>query len=213
MNTEEPFEIAADETFRPLQLNDLVDTGSISNHPTVNMLQQEAAIFEASKQVEKAEGLPDFTVGYTNQSLIGFQTVNGREKYFGAGDRFGFVNIGVAIPLTFGATNARIKSLEFKKRAAEANALQQKNSLENQLENAMQQYHQDLKKYNYYKDQALSNANEIVAAAQLGYRTGDISYVEYLYALEMASGIQLNYLKSIENVNQSVINIYSLINK
>lgn len=213
MNTEEPFEIAADETFRPLQLNDLVDTGFISNHPTVNMLQQEASIFEASKQVEKAEGLPDFTVGYTNQSLIGFQTVNGREKYFGAGDRFGFVNIGVAIPLTFGATKARIKSLEFKKRAAEASALQQKNSLVNQLENAMQQYHQDVKKYNYYKDQALSNANEIVAAAQLGYRTGDISYVEYLYALETASGIQLNYLKSIENVNQSVINIYSLINK
>ena len=54
---------------------------------------------------------------------------------------------------------------------------------------------------------------EIVSAAQLGYKTGDIGNVEYLFALQTATDIQLNYLKSIQQVNQSVINIYSFINQ
>jgi hypothetical protein len=29
--------------------------------------------FEKSKKVERSQGLPDFTIGYVNQSLIGFQ--------------------------------------------------------------------------------------------------------------------------------------------
>ncbi|MBK9735567.1 MAG: TolC family protein [Saprospiraceae bacterium] len=82
-----------------------------------------------------------------------------------------------------------------------------------QLQNAITQYQQDVQQYNYYQSQALPNATEIVKAAQLGYRTGDITYVEYLYALQTATDVQLNYLKSIQQVNQSVVNINSIINK
>jgi len=85
--------------------------------------------------------------------------------------------------------------------------------LHTQLQNALSQYKQDVQQYKYYKTQALPNANEIVKAAQLGYRTGDISYVEYLYALQTASDVQLNYLKSIQQINQTVVNINSIINK
>ena len=70
-----------------------------------------------------------------------------------------------------------------------------------------------VQQYNYYKTQALPNADDIVKAAQLGYRTGDISYVEYLYALQTASDIQLKYLQSIQQINQTVVSINSVINK
>ncbi|HRP36322.1 MAG TPA: TolC family protein, partial [Candidatus Dojkabacteria bacterium] len=60
---------------------------------------------------------------------------------------------------------------------------------------------------------ALPNAEEIARVAQLGYKTGDISYVEYLFALQTATDIQLNYLESIQQVNESVITIYSFINQ
>ena len=81
------------------------------------------------------------------------------------------------------------------------------------MQNALHQYQHDMHQFNYFQQEALPNAKEIVAAAQLGYKTGDISYVEYLFALQTTTDIQLNYLKSIQQVNQSVINIYSLINK
>lgn len=213
MNTKEPFEISNDQTFQPLQVSTLFDSTAVANHPTIKALYQDALIAEQTKKVEKAQGLPDFTIGYTNQSLIGFQTINGQEQYFNSGNRFSYVSVGVSIPLTFGATKARIKSLDYQKQAIEANTKQQQILLETQFQNAIQQYQQDLQEFNYYQQQALPNANDIVSSAQLGYRTGDISYVEYLYALQTATDIQLNYLKSIQQVNQSVINIYSIINQ
>ena len=82
-----------------------------------------------------------------------------------------------------------------------------------QLQNALAQYQQDVQQYSYYKAQALPNADDIVKAAQLGYRTGDISYVEYLYALQTSSDIQLKYLHSIQQINQIVVTINSIINK
>ncbi|MBK9735568.1 MAG: hypothetical protein IPO92_11585 [Saprospiraceae bacterium] len=72
--------------------------------------------------------MPDFKIGYSNQSLIGIQTINGVDKYFGSGNRFNVVNIGIAIPLTFGATKAKINSLEYQKQSLACNKQNIKNS-------------------------------------------------------------------------------------
>ncbi len=213
LNTKDSIIMAAKSMYEPLQVNTLLDSNAFANHPYLQSIYQNMIITEQTKKVEKAQGLPDFKIGYSNQSLIGFQTIDGVDKYFGAGNRFSVVNIGVAIPLTFGATKARIKSLEYQKQSLDAQAKQQSVLLNAELQNALAQYQQDVQQYNYYKIQALPNASEIVKAAQLGYRTGDISYVEYLYALQTATDVQLNYLKSIQQVNQSVVNINSIINK
>ena len=213
MNTREDFLIVENGIFQPLQISNLLDNDVVASHPAIQSLYQDAVIAEQTKKVERSQGLPDFTIGFTNQSLIGFHTVNGMEKYFNSGNRFNSVNIGIAIPITYGATKARIKSLDFRKQASEANAQQQQRALTTQLQNALQQYQQDMQQFNYFQQEALPNAKEIVSAAQLGYKTGEISYVEYLFALQTATDIQLNYLKSIQQVNQSVINIYSLINQ
>ena len=126
---------------------------------------------------------------------------------------FNSVNIGIAIPITYGATKARIKSLDYRKQAARSQCTTATENVITQMQNALLQYQQDMKQFNYFQQEALPNAKEIVSAAQLGYKTGDIGYVEYLFALQTATDIQLNYLKSIQQVNQSVINIYSFINQ
>ena len=213
LNTNDSIVLITNAYYVPLTVNNLIDTNAIANHPMLQSLYQNMLIAEQTKKVEKAQSLPDFKIGYANQSLIGFQTINGADKYFGAGNRFSVVNIGIAIPLTYGATKARIKSLEYQKQSLEQQAEYEKKQLQSQLQNTMTQYEQDVKQYNYYKSNALPNAEEIVKSAQLGYRTGDISYVEYLYALQTATDIQLNYLQSIQQINQTVINICSIINK
>lgn len=145
--------------------------------------------------------------------MIGFHTINGQENFYNSGKRFQSATVGVAIPLTFGATKARIQALEYERQVAETNAKMQQKQLSAQLENAFSQYQQDIQQYEYYTGQALPNAEKIVKAAQLGYKTGEISYVEYLFALQTATNIQLKYLESIQQVNQSVVTINSIINK
>lgn len=213
LNIKEEFALACQSTFTPLQISNLLDSNAVANHPAVQSFYQDALIAAQSKKVERSQTLPDITLGYVNQSLIGFQNVNGTDKYFNGGNRFNSVNIGLAIPLTFGANKARVRSLDYKQQAAEANAQQQQRNLMAQMQNALLQYQQDMRQYQYFVKDALPNAKEILSAAQLGYKTGDSSYLEYLYALQTATDIQLNYLKSIQQVNQSVINIYSIINQ
>jgi heavy metal efflux system protein len=213
LNTTASIEVAVNTSYTPLAVSTLIDSNAIAKHPLLQSIYQNMQIAEQTKNVVKAQGLPDFKIGYSNQSLIGFQNINGVDKYFGAGNRFNVVNIGVAIPLTFGATKARIKSLDYQKQSLQTQAQYQSNLLNTQLQNALNQYQQDVQQYSYYKIQALPNADDIVKAAQLGYRTGDITYVEYLYALQTATDIQLKYLQSIQQINQTVVNINSIINK
>ncbi|WP_292010437.1 CusA/CzcA family heavy metal efflux RND transporter [Chryseobacterium sp.] len=213
LNTDEDISVPISNDYEPLKLEYLFDTNTVSNHPMVKLLKQNIEVLEQNKKVEKAQGLPDFSLGYTNQSLIGFQTVNGQERYFGVGNRFNYVNVGVSIPLTFGATKARIQSLEYQKQMEESNMQYQQQQLNTQLQNSMNQYQQDFEQYQYYLNQAIPNASSIVKAAQLGYKTGDISYVEYLFALQTATDIELKYLRSIQEVNQTVVTINSLINR
>jgi cobalt-zinc-cadmium resistance protein CzcA len=88
MNTSDDFSIATVQPYLPLQTVTIVDTNLLAQNPIIKKILQEATVAEQNKKVEKAIGLPDFTFGYNNQSLIGFQTINNQEKYFNAGNRF-----------------------------------------------------------------------------------------------------------------------------
>jgi cobalt-zinc-cadmium resistance protein CzcA len=47
----------------------------------------------------------------------------------------------------------------------------------------------------------------------VGFKSGDIGYIEYLQALQTATDVQLSYLQSVNQINQSIVNINFLINK
>ncbi len=213
MQTEEDFQIQENNAYEPMSFSGTIDSASIANHPQIQALYQEAKVIEQNQKVQRASGLPDFTLGYNNISLIGPLEKNGVENYYGRGQRFSYFDIGVAIPLTFGATKSKVRSLELQKQSTEMTAQWQQQQFQTELDNRLNQYQQDVAQYQYYRDKALKNADEIIQSSQLAYKTGDISYIEYLFTLQTVTDIQLNYLKSIQQVNESVVSIYSIINK
>jgi heavy metal efflux system protein len=212
MNSSDNFTIAKSVKYVPLQLSQIIDSSFISNHPSIQSIYQQIQISDQTKKLEKAQAMPDVKLGYTNQSLIGIQNIDGQDQYFGSNNRFNVFNIGLSIPLTLGATNAKLKNIELQKQSLTSQAQYQSALLNSSLQNSLLQYQQEVKQYNYYLLTALPNASEIIKSAQLGYKTGDVSYVEYLFALQTATDIELKYLQSIQQLNQTVINIYSLLN-
>ena len=213
MNTSEDFTISDNGIFQPITLSNSLDTSLIANNPSLKFLYQQAIIAQKSKKVETASTLPDFTVGYFNQSLIGVQNINGSDVYFDESKRFQGVNVGIGIPITFFSNSAKIKSLNYKQQSLQKEADNGKLILQTQLQNAFQQYNQNLSQFNYYKTTALPNAEIIISTAKVGFNSGDIGYIEYIQALQTATDVQLNYLQSINQINQSMININFLINK
>ena len=213
MNTSEDFTITVNENWQPLVLSSSFDTTLIANNPSLKVLYQQAVIAEQNKKLETASTLPDFNVGYFNQSLIGVQNINGADVNFDGSKRFQGFNVGVSVPLTFFNTASKIKSLNYKQQALQKEADNGKLILQNQLQNAFQQYNQNLSQYNYYKTTALPNADIIISTAKVGFKSGDIGYIEYLQALQTATDVQLSYLQSVNQINQSIININFLTNK
>jgi cobalt-zinc-cadmium resistance protein CzcA len=190
-----------------------LDTNFISIHPSLQALEKELSALKQSKKVEKAIAMPDFSIAYNNQSITGVQTINNEEMYFDEKDRFSSVSLGISIPISYGTNKAKLKSLEYQIQARDAHVKQQELLLSAQLKNILVQYRQDVLQFNYYRDLALPKIEETVKAAQLGYRTGEISYVEYLYTLQTAKDMRLNYLKSILQINQSAIAYLNLTNQ
>ncbi|MFN0189226.1 MAG: CusA/CzcA family heavy metal efflux RND transporter [Bacteroidia bacterium] len=211
MNSSEDFEVST--VFEPITLTATLDTSAIMQNPSLQMLYQQAVIAEKNKKLETAQTLPDFNVGYFNQSIIGFQNVNNNDVYFGSSERFTGFNVGLNIPLTFFSNTAKVKSLKLQQQSLQKEADNSKLLLQNQLQNAFQQYTLYLEQYNLYKVSSVKNAETITNTATLGFRSGEIGYIEYASALQTATDVQLKYLQSINQINQSIININLLINK
>lgn len=190
-----------------------INSADQANHPLVKKLLQRSIISEKTAQLQKAQNGPDFTIGYSNQSLIGLQNVGGQEHFFDGNKRFSYVSIGLAIPLSIGASKASIQASRFEAKAAAAAADQKQKQLQSDLNSAVVQYRQDYLSYQYYKEKAIPNAIDIVAAAKTGYKLGEIGYLEFLYSLKTATDLRLNYLKSIQKINETVIQIYLLTNQ
>jgi cobalt-zinc-cadmium resistance protein CzcA len=151
-----------------------------------------------------AKSLPDITLGYFNQSLIGNQNINGQEVYFGGSKRFQGVQLGLAIPLFYGSYRSKLKAAVINQQINEANAKLFENKLVGVYHQAEQEYAKNKQTLLYYQTSALLNATLILKNSQLAYQGGDMSYAEYLLNLKKVNSIRENYLMAILKLNQSI---------
>ena len=163
------------------------------------------------KKVESAKSLPDLTIGYFNQTLIGVQNINGQEKYFGSGNRFHGIQVGISIPLWYTPFASRIKAAEFNKKAVESNYNQFQINLQGQFQQAVQEYLKNRNSLGYYKTSALPNSDLILRQVQIGFQKGEIGYSEYLLGLKNALVIRENYLQALNQYNQSITTLEFLL--
>jgi heavy metal efflux system protein len=198
--------------YRPLQLTDLIDTAQLDKSPLVRLLYNEVSTIEMQKKVERGQNLPDFKIGYTNQSLIGIQSVNGIDLFYDGRKRFSVFNLGIGVPL-FGASAAKVKQLDLQQQALTASAEQAKLNLNAMIANAIASYNAAELQYKYYSTKAVPNALEIFKAGQLGYKVGEIDYIEYLFAIQTYADVQLKYLQSIQDVNLAAISLMNFSNQ
>ena len=195
----------------PSFLSETIDTSQLKNNPTLKLLSQKMIIQDEYVKLEKAATMPEISIGYFNQSITGFQLIDGEEIYFDRSKHFDGVSVGLAIPLTFFSNSAKIKSLELSSLSYQKEAESGAAILQSQLQVAIQNYQQHLSTYHYYITSALQNAEAILNTATVSFNSGEIGYIEYLNALETAGEIQLGYLESIQMLNQSSIQIQYLL--
>jgi cobalt-zinc-cadmium resistance protein CzcA len=165
-----------------------------SAHPTLALQQQQVNIATAGVAVAKNENRPEFSGRFFSQRLYGMK------------DPFSGFSVTASIPL-FGLGAYRDKV-----RAARAEADVQQKQLEynKQVFNTQQlQMTREVEKNNrmlvFYERSGLKQAQDIINAATLAYRSGEISFAEVSQFLTQAITIRQNYLDVLNAYNQSVI--------
>ncbi len=178
------------------------------SNPELGQIANQIERAEAEIGLEKQQRLPDFTIGYANTSFIGSDVQNGiviDERT--SRDRFHSANIGVAIPIFNTGAKSRIKSIKLEQEANNLRLQQRSRELKSELNNNIKLFQQQQEQYNFYRSQGLQNAADILNAGRLGYEVGDMDYIEYLTAIQNAITIEMNYIQSIYENNQTVNNI------
>ena len=204
------FELKFD-SLKVRSLSPVSDSSSIANNPNLEKYKELLELSSLEQKVEKAKLLPEFSVGYFNLSLNGpNQDINGNAVVYSSSDRFSGFMIGVGIPLWTKPYVAHIKAANLKTKEANANKLAIEVNLNGQWRELMQAYNKTLKSVNFYQEKALPQAQLMLSQFDKSFKNGAINYVEYLQGLNRALAVQFDYLESVNQHNQTVIQIEAL---
>ncbi|MBC7888896.1 MAG: CusA/CzcA family heavy metal efflux RND transporter [Ferruginibacter sp.] len=173
-----------------------------SAHPMLTLQSQNINIADAGIGVVKNENKPEFAGRFFSQRL------------WGAKDPFTGFSVSAIFPL-FGASAYRNK---VKVAQAEMAVQQKQYDYNNQLLSSQrirgqQEVARNSVMLDFYQATGLKQANEIINASSLAYRSGAISFAELSQFLAQAIEIQKNYLEALNNYNQSVIQYNYYINQ
>lgn len=188
------------------------DSTALPNNPLVAFYKQQIEVAKTEKTVVSSEMLPNITLGYFNQSIIGSgETANGTSTVFSSGDRFKGIQLGLTIPLWYKPHTAKIEAAKIHIMESEARLKNVANITETQSRMLSQEFQKHQSNLEYYRQHALPQAELLLKHSQRGFQEGEIGYFEYVQGLNRALNIQTNYLEFINQYNQTLIKIEHLI--
>ncbi len=165
-----------------------------SAHPQLALQSQNINIALASVGVVKNENKPEFSGRFFSQRL------------YGLANPFTGFSITASFPL-FGTAayrnNVKVAQAELAVQQKEYNYSSQ--AFITQQTRIMLEVERNRSMLGFYESAALRQSQEIIKAATLAYRSGEISFSELSQFLAQAIEIQKSYLESLNGYNQSVI--------
>lgn len=173
-------------------------TKAINNNPELKMLNFQKEKSSNKISLSKGELLPDISFKYFRQKISGDNNFWGME-------------VGLGVPLWFWwEQSGNIKESNYEFKIASSEEISFRKSLENEINKTFEEYENSLRQMKFFNEQAMKEADEILRQSKKSYDEGVIGYVEYLNALNLTYDTKTQYLNSIYNYNQSIINMEKL---
>ncbi|MDR6158270.1 outer membrane protein TolC [Chryseobacterium sp. SLBN-27] len=174
----------------------------IRKHPELEYLNQQIAISKAEAQLERSRLLPDVLVGYTNQSM---KNINN--------NRFNTVQIGVGIPLFTKGQRALAKAAKAKVAISENQYYRKEMELKTRLSQQMNNYTSQMKIVENYEQKQLPKSETLLKAAEKQMEAGEIDYLNWVILTNQAVKTKVDYIDSIEKLNETASELNFLLSK
>jgi heavy metal efflux system protein len=164
------------------------------SHPLLDLQKQQLTIAEAEQKLQKKQNLPDLSGRFFSQRLYGLD------------NPFNGFSVSVGVPLmSKGLKKTEVANMEI---AVQKQALAQQNqALSTLQQQAQMQVGKAKTALDFYEKTGLQQAQEIMDAATLAYKSGDISYADMAQYIAKAIALRTHYVDSLNDHNQAVIGL------
>ncbi|REK51514.1 MAG: TolC family protein [Bacteroidetes bacterium] len=174
------------------------DSATLFNTPFIQYYSQTQMVAKKSLQLERNKALPGFSFGYMNQGLPNTEIPLR-------------LRAGINIPLWFWQYNSSIKAAKTNLLITEQNTLAQQQNLTAKMQQVKGEAIKFQTSLTYYENTGLKQADDLITSSNRMFSAGQSDYITYLRTLSDAYNIQIKYLETLRNFNQSIINLNYLI--
>ncbi|RXM44444.1 multidrug resistance protein [Flavobacterium sp. YO64] len=159
-----------------------------------DLYQQEISVFQKEAKTFKAMRTPKVGLGYFAQTIDKVSLFQG-------------FTAGLQIPLFGGVNTAKAKAAEISISQSQLALDKNKIILNLQKEELQNNFKKQQKNLDYYQNEGLQYANQIIETAQKSYANGDLSYWSYISFLNQAIDIKKQLAEATHSFNQSAVEL------
>jgi outer membrane protein TolC len=174
-----------------------VDTSYISNNPLLDYSYRNVTLNRNQLKVERRRRIPGPVLGYLNQGTPD----TGIEPR---------LRLGITLPVWQWVFQSNINAAKKGIEIAQTQQLLTAYQLNTEYAKAQADYRQNRDNVTYFESTGLPEASEILRNARESFRLGSITYYQYLQNVELSYTIRQNYLETLKNYNQAIINLIYL---
>ncbi len=177
-------------------------------NPQLNYLKQQVTISEKNTCLARQSKLPDITVGYFNQTLIGTPMNETGKPLAIASNRFQGIQVGVGVPLI--AQRARVRAEQAKQEVASLTYQANVTAVQGLYQQRLQQALAQQENLEYFRSTGLTNADLLATQSHRSYKAGEIGYAEFLLNQQQAYAMRQQYLKALYDYDAAVLELEAL---
>lgn len=174
-----------------------VDTIYVTNNPLLDYSRFQESLSQNNLKTERRRRIPGALIGYLNQ---GTPATPWEPR----------LRVGITLPLWQWTYQANINSAKKGLEIARTQKLLTAYQLNTDYAKAQADFVQYKDNLNYFEIVGLAEANEILRNSRESFRLGSINYYQFIQNLELSYTIRQNYLETLKNYNQSIINLIYL---
>lgn len=167
--------------------------------------QQRLTALDRAVSAAKGGYAPTLSLSLRNQLVItGWDPYHENRARYAGGNFMGF-EVGVGIPLFFGATKAKVKAARKDREIASLEMQQEQEQRKGEYAAAMGRYVAARNRMEYYDSRGTQSAEEMARLGATEYENGEISYLEYVNAVQEAADARKKRAAAVNDYNQAVV--------
>lgn len=160
---------------------------------------------EQAVRVAKNGFAPSLSLSLRNQLVISSWNPYDQDRSrFDGGNFMGF-EVGVGIPLFYGATRAKVKAARKEREKIALEIKEQEQLRQQEYLSALSRMNAAYVRYTYYNEEGRERSDKMAEQGLLEYSQGEISYLEYMNVLQESIDLRLKRASALNDYNQCVL--------